>query len=717
MESISAFLGSLSLLRYSELFRCEAIDDVGTLSSMGKELLDDSLAELGVDRGAINAIIEALNFLDEEDDFSVQLEENAAEPHTDESDGSLRLEENDDDGELRLEENDNGEIRLEDNDDGELQLEDDEDGELQLEDNQDGELQLEGNGGLQIEQRLGQDSPPPGIDRYAWELARPPNLPESVLMSTPQVDMLLPASRAPSNPGTDHMQMVGIAGSSRPSKAPLLEALATNGSTLGEGVEASQMPLVFVDCHKLYVFHTSRLLADDRWCEAWAQAGKAQGSGKAQGGGQRRICVLGLGSCMPALAAARAGANVVWVDRVARHVDCMSRIAKRNELRLHVEHSREWEVGGMQGADAFGRRDGFDAVLTEEVDDGLLGDRLLAIASHAHDKLLRPGGVFVPQRAVVFGMLVSVRTTDVNGFDLRGFNAFAAGRSLVSDLEEVQAKERGVVTRLSEPFHICTLGFDSSQAVEETRTGRRLDLLQRANAPGIFNCVVTWYELDLGSGHSLSVGPAAPGGPSSARAHVESGGAAPYTKRGRGQQLHFMGYERQLREGNPVQLVFDQTEASFTITAPLPVPSPEGTLLWPASRSLGYHFPMIADTTRNGCFDRAITNHLRERPAAASHVLDIGSGSGLLAMMAVRAGAKRVSSLDMVPAMAAVATHIVEQNGMCDVVRVQNAKSTDLEPEDLGGLAEMLVCELVDNEFLGEGTLFSIADARRVTCT
>eukprot|EP00966_Prymnesium_polylepis_P127717 2952998-Prymnesium_polylepis.1 len=82
-------------------------------------------------------------------------------------------------------------------------------------------------------------------------------------------------------------------------------------------------------------------------------------------------------------------------------------------------------------------------------------------------------------------------------------------------------------------------------------------------------------------------------------------------------------------------------------------------------------------------------------------------------MMAVRAGAKRVSSLDMVPAMAAVATHIVAQNGMADVVRVQNIKSTDLEPEDLGGRAEMLVCELVDNEFLGEGTLYSIADARR----
>ena len=46
---------------------------------------------------------------------------------------------------------------------------------------------------------------------------------------------------------------------------------------------------------------------------------------------------------------------------------------------------------------------------------------------------------------------------------------------------------------------------------------------------------------------------------------------------------------------------------------------------------------------------------------AELHVLDVGSGSGLLAMMSVRAGADRVSSLEMVPAMAAVARYIVKQ--------------------------------------------------------
>ena len=122
---------------------------------------------------------------------------------------------------------------------------------------------------------------------------------------------------------------------------------------------------------------------------------------------------------------------------------------------------------------------------------------------------------------------------------------------------------------------------------------------------------------------------------------------------------------------------------------------------------------MIADTTRNGCFERAIARALSERPGATRHVLDIGSGSGLLAMMSVRAGATRVSSLEMVPAMAAVARHVVAANGMASQISVHEVKSTDVEAEALGGRAELLVCELVDNELLGEGTLTSIADARR----
>ena len=81
---------------------------------------------------------------------------------------------------------------------------------------------------------------------------------------------------------------------------------------------------------------------------------------------------------------------------------------------------------------------------------------------------------------------------------------------------------------------------------------------------------------------------------------------------------------------------------------------------WPQVNSLAYHWPMIADEGRNGCFDKALDRAIKAMLAAGKspHVLDIGSGTGLLAMMAARSGAARVTSLEMVPALAAVARHV-----------------------------------------------------------
>ena len=167
-----------------------------------------------------------------------------------------------------------------------------------------------------------------------------------------------------------------------------------------------------------------------------------------------------------------------------------------------------------------------------------------------------------------------------------------------------------------------------------------------------------------------------------------------------------------MREGDRVQLTFEQDEAAFRVLAPTDGVPGASFVSWPASRSLGYHFPMIADTTRNGCFDRAIINHLRKRPAAAAHVLDIGSGSGLLAMMAARAGAQQVVSLEMVPQLAAAARHIVDANGYGDAVSVVGQMSTSVQPAEVGGRFDLLVCEIVDDQLLGEGCAPRRSNAR-----
>jgi protein arginine N-methyltransferase 7 len=122
-----------------------------------------------------------------------------------------------------------------------------------------------------------------------------------------------------------------------------------------------------------------------------------------------------------------------------------------------------------------------------------------------------------------------------------------------------------------------------------------------------------------------------------------------------------------------------------------------------------WHFRMLRDERRNCAFDDALRRAVRP----GMRVLDIGSGSGLLAMMAARAGAGSVASCEMNPAVAHVAQDIVALNGLDERISVIATKSTELDPEEIGGPADLIVAEIVSNDLLGEGVLPVMEDAVR----
>ena len=121
-----------------------------------------------------------------------------------------------------------------------------------------------------------------------------------------------------------------------------------------------------------------------------------------------------------------------------------------------------------------------------------------------------------------------------------------------------------------------------------------------------------------------------------------------------------------------------------------------------------WHFNMLRDEPRNAAFDAAI----RRAVTPGTHVLDIGAGSGLLSMMAARAGAGRVVACEENPAIADMARQIVATNGFAERVRVVTGNSTELDVEsDLEGRADVIVSEIVSNNLLAEGVLKTLADA------
>jgi type II protein arginine methyltransferase len=124
-----------------------------------------------------------------------------------------------------------------------------------------------------------------------------------------------------------------------------------------------------------------------------------------------------------------------------------------------------------------------------------------------------------------------------------------------------------------------------------------------------------------------------------------------------------------------------------------------------------WHVPMMNDTPRNAAFDRAIRRAVAAIGPSAT-VLDIGTGSGILSMMAARAGAASVVSCEVVPGIAAVARTIVERNGYADRVRIVAKKSTALAVgTDLDEPADLLVSEILSSSILSEHVFTSFEHA------
>lgn len=123
-----------------------------------------------------------------------------------------------------------------------------------------------------------------------------------------------------------------------------------------------------------------------------------------------------------------------------------------------------------------------------------------------------------------------------------------------------------------------------------------------------------------------------------------------------------------------------------------------------------WHIPMMNDARRNEAYVAALTSAVKPD----TNVFEIGTGSGLLAMIAARLGARQVVTCEGVPLIAATARRIVAANGWGKSVSVISKLSGDVVVgADLPQRANLLVSEILSSELLGEGVLSSIEDAKR----
>jgi type II protein arginine methyltransferase len=124
-----------------------------------------------------------------------------------------------------------------------------------------------------------------------------------------------------------------------------------------------------------------------------------------------------------------------------------------------------------------------------------------------------------------------------------------------------------------------------------------------------------------------------------------------------------------------------------------------------------WHIPMMNDDARNQAFERGILRALALKGPSA-RVLDIGTGSGLLSMMAARAGASGIIACEAVPAIADAARRVIAANGYGDRIQVLAKPSRALVlGEDLDRPADILVSEILSGDLLSEQVLPTFEDA------
>jgi 2-polyprenyl-3-methyl-5-hydroxy-6-metoxy-1,4-benzoquinol methylase len=118
------------------------------------------------------------------------------------------------------------------------------------------------------------------------------------------------------------------------------------------------------------------------------------------------------------------------------------------------------------------------------------------------------------------------------------------------------------------------------------------------------------------------------------------------------------------------------------------------------------HEPLLSDTNRNRAFYRALEEHI----TPDSTVLDIGTGTGIWAIVAARLGAKRVVAVEKDEMLIPIVKSLTRENGVEGKVEVVKTDSRELK---LGERFDCIISETIGNQGFEEEIVPIMIDARK----
>jgi type II protein arginine methyltransferase len=354
--------------------------------------------------------------------------------------------------------------------------------------------------------------------------------------------------------------------------------------------------------------------------------------------------------------------------------------------------------------------DALHPLLSHATCQGLLGRGVIdAIASIRAAQLCNSRTIFVPARYVVYAALLYIPPGSCTelltpplsrigqceqesvGYDISLFNRFRAKTFEPAQLSFTRKSMVSVpVVIASIDISLCAGDPHLLESLLQDRVVE-FPILDTLTESGVTNGVCMWIDCIGGTDHVFS--------------------NAPSDANPRRQAVYMLENPLSLTVAavSPLRANFTFREGLFAFDFVVH-PHDAVPVAVTSSTVQRWHFPMLQDVERNRFYQRAIAAGVHR----GAHVLDIGSGTGLLAMMASDAGAAHVTTCEKVKAVAECAAEIVAANrksdrGSISVIPVLSNKL--VLGDHLPAPVHVIVSEILDCGLLGEGMLPATAHA------
>lgn len=401
--------------------------------------------------------------------------------------------------------------------------------------------------------------------------------------------------------------------------------------------------------------------------------------GKREGKPDTVVSVLaGEGALLYALDSKRAGADhCAYATRWQNSHDIAQQIVSENPaqrvnvLRKEVHQLSEMDLPHTPN------------LLILDTDHTLLLKQLQFPLNRLQGTLLQPNARVIPCRATVWAQLINLTSGtpyDVSAFDLYLWNGVCQSMRLTDTNYEARSRE----------FQLCSFDFlDGVQPQEEyfevmfTRTGKA-------------NALAYWWEVHLDEENSYSTKPS-------------------FNTTWK-QMIHFCDINSNSGDTVRLHMRHDTKKFYFDITTEEQAKRKEEESKTPnvnrAKPSISWDMWTKCNSEKLLQYEKAINKAM---PKAKSLVLDVGSGNGLLALMAVQAGAERVIACEEMSHYSSVAKTLFARNKAANRITYLSRKANTLtlgNNKDVPSHPSLVIADLATWKFGGNQAFETIFHSR-----